>query len=58
MNRESITREYVDFIIDSMDMDDLINIVADTLTENLNKMDEDSFLEEVENFYPDLLEEV
>ena len=58
MNRESITREYVDFIINSLDMDDLITIVADTLTENLNKLDEDSFLEEVENFYPDLLEEV
>jgi len=48
---------YIDKIIDSMDLKDLIALVADQLDENLDKYSVNELIEEVEEYYPELLNE-
>lgn len=56
MNRDALQEAYVDRIIDSMDLKDLLCIVADTLNESLDNMSESELIAEVEEYYPELLD--
>lgn len=57
MNRVQLQRDYVDRIIDGMDMSDLMMIVADYLHENLEEYTDEQLVNEVRDYYPDMLDE-
>jgi hypothetical protein len=56
IDRDQLQDTYINEIIDGMDLKDLIAIVYDTLDENLDKYSVDELIEEVEEYYPHLLE--
>ena len=58
INRDELQDTYINEIIDGMDLKDLIRIVYDNLESNLDKYSVDELIEEVEEYYPHLLEEV
>ena len=55
VNRDDLQAAYIDRIIDGMDLKDLIALVYDQLDENLDKYTVNELIEEVEEYYPDLL---
>jgi hypothetical protein len=57
IDRDDLQAAYIDKIIDSMDLKDLIALVADQLDENLDKYSVNELIEEVEEYYPELLSE-
>jgi len=57
IDRDDLQAAYIDKIIDSMDLKDLIALVADQLDENLDKYSVNELIEEVEEYYPELLNE-
>ena len=57
MNREELQAAYINQIIDGMDLKDLIALVYDQLDENLDGYSDKELIEEVEEYYPELLEE-
>ena len=54
--RDELQDAYIDEIIDGMDLKDLIRIVYDNLEQNLEQYTVDELIEEVEEYYPHLLE--
>jgi hypothetical protein len=54
--RDELQDAYINEIIDGMDLKDLIRIVYDNLEQNLEKYTVDELIEEVEEYYPHLLE--
>ena len=54
--RDELQDAYINEIIDGMDMKDLIRIVYDNLEQNLETYTVDELIEEVEEYYPHLLE--
>ena len=54
--RDELQDAYINEIIDSMDLKDLIRIVYDNLEQNLEQYTVDELIEEVEEYYPHLLE--
>lgn len=56
-SRVQLQREYVEYVIDGMDISDLCMIVADSLHEKLEDLTDDELIEEVNEYYPNLLEE-
>ena len=57
INRDELQNDYVDRVIDGLDIKDLCQIVSDYLHDNLDKYSVDELITEVEETYPDLLEE-
>ena len=57
VRRDAITDQYISNILDGMDMSDLVMLAGDMLMKNLDKLDDDEFVEEVNRFYPELLED-
>ena len=57
MNREELQAAYINQIIDGMDLKDLIALVYDQLDENLDGYSDKELIEEIEEYYPELLEE-
>lgn len=57
MNRQELVEAYVDRILDNMSTKDLIRIVGDQLEENLSSYTDEELITEVEEYYPDLIEE-
>ena len=55
--RDELQDAYINEIIDGMDLKDLIRIVYDNLEQNLEKYTVDELIEEVEEYYPHLLED-
>lgn len=55
-NRIELQKEYIDFCIECMDISDLAEIVADMMQEKLEELDNEEFIEEVNYYYPELLE--
>ena len=58
IDRDQLQDSYINEIIDGMDLKDLIRIVYDNLESNLDKYSVDELIEEVEEYYPHLLEEI
>lgn len=52
-----LTEEYASAIVDSMEMDDLVNFVYDSLMDRLGDMGQEDLLCEIEADFPELLEE-
>lgn len=57
VNRDELQAAYINTIIDGMDLKDLIALVYDQLDENLDKYSVDELIQEVEEYYPELLSE-
>ena len=57
IDRDNLQDAYINEIIDGMDIKDLIRIVYDNLESNLEQYSVDELIEEVEEYYPPLLEE-
>jgi hypothetical protein len=56
-DRNKLQAEYVDRILEGMDMDTLVAIVQDTLNDDFDLMGDEDLIAEVSVNYPDLLEE-
>jgi hypothetical protein len=57
INRQELIQEYVDRILDNMSTKDLMRIVGDQLEENFESYTDEQLIAEVEEYYPELLEE-
>lgn len=57
MNREQLIREYVEVIIDGMDMTDLVQYATDVMTARLEHYTDEELRDEIETFHPVLLDE-
>ena len=55
-DRESLISDYVDRLLDNMSTKDLMRMVGDMLEENLASYSDDELVEEVKEYYPELLE--
>jgi len=54
--REVVQDDYISRIIDGMSMAELCQYMFDKLTEELNELSDEQLLEQVSEYYPDLLE--
>ena len=57
MNRQELLDAYIDRILDNMSTKDLLRIVGDQLEENYLSYTDEELITEVEECYPELLEE-
>ena len=57
INRDQLQEDMINRIIDGMDMDGLCQLAYDYLNENYDKYSVDELIKEVEEFYPDMMEE-
>ena len=57
MNREELIVDYVQQILEGMDMKTMECFVYDTLMENLSSYSDEELIEEIKQFNPELLEE-
>ena len=57
VDRDQLQEDMINRIIDGMDMDGLCQLAYDYLNENYDKYSVDELITEVEEFYPDLVEE-
>ena len=57
MNRSELLDTYIETIIDGMDHKDLWQYVYDSLEQNFERYSEQELITEVEDYYPDLLED-
>ena len=57
VNRDELQNDYVDRVIDGLDIKDLCQIVSEYLHDSLDKYSVTELITEVEETYPDLLEE-
>ena len=58
MNRQELLDAYIDRILDNMSTKDLLRIVGDQLEESYLCYTDQELIAEVEEYYPELLEEV
>jgi hypothetical protein len=56
MNREQLIQDYIDQVLDNMSTKDLMRIVGDQLEENLSGYTDEELLNEVSEYYPELLD--
>ena len=56
MNRTDLQEAYIHQLIDGMDHKTMYQFVYDTLDESLSKYSEAELITEVEDYYPELLE--
>ena len=57
MNRTDLQEAYIHQLIDGMDHKTMYQFVYDTLDESLSKYSEAELITEVEDYYPELLED-
>ena len=57
MNRDQLQNDYIERIIDGMDHKDLWAFVYDALEQNFERYSVNELITEVEDYYPDLLED-
>lgn len=57
MNREQLQDAYINTVIDGMDLKDMMALLFDMMDADLDKYTDKELREEVEHFYPHLLEE-
>ena len=58
IDRDELQEAYVKSILDGMDWKTMEQFVYDTLNDNMDKYTVDELVEEVDAYYPELLEEV
>ena len=57
INRDNLQNAYIESIIDGMDHKTMYQYVYDNLSDHLDKYSEQELITEVEDYYPELLEE-
>ena len=57
MNRDQLQNDYIESIIDGMDHKTMYQYVYDMLEQNLETYSDEELMEEVKDYYPELLEE-
>ncbi len=57
IDRDKLQEAYIESIIDGMDHKSMYQFVYDSLTNNLDDYTVDELITEVEDYYPELLEE-
>ena len=57
IDRDQLQEAYIESIIDGMDHKSLWQYVYDNLNDHLDKYSEQELITEVEDYYPELLEE-
>jgi hypothetical protein len=57
IDRDLLQEAYIESIIDSMDHKTMYQYVYDSLTDSLDKYSVDELITEVEDYYPELLED-
>ena len=57
IDRDSLQEAYVTSIVDGMDWKTMEQFVYETLNDNLDKYTVDELIEEVKDYYPEMLEE-
>ena len=57
MNREQLQDAYINEIIDGMDIKDMMSLLFDMLDKEMDIYTDEELKEEVERYYPELLEE-
>jgi hypothetical protein len=56
-DRDTLIQSYIDRVIDNMNTKDLVRIVWEQLEENLSLYSDEELKSEIEDHYPELLEE-
>lgn len=57
VDRDELQNAYVDRVIDGMDVKTMAQIIADQLHETFDNYSVNELINEVEEYYPDLLED-
>ena len=57
MNRQELQRDMIDAIVDGMDMEMLCSLACDALSTTYDEYSDEELMEEVKEYYPELLEE-
>ena len=57
IDRDELQANYINRILDGMDIKDMMRILYDQFDENLDKYSVSELIEEVNEYYPELLEE-
>ena len=57
IDRDELQANYINRILDGMDIKDMMAILYDQFDENLDKYSVNELIEEVNEYYPDLLED-
>ena len=57
IDRDELQANYINTILDGMDIKDMMRILYDQFDENLDKYTVTELIEEVNEYYPELLEE-
>jgi len=58
IDRDELQQNLIDRIVDDMDLKTLMQLVAEQLDNNYDDYTVDQLIAEVEEYYPDLLEEI
>ena len=57
MNRADIQEAYIQRILDGMGIKELLMYAAEKLEQEYSQLSDEELLEDVRNYYPDILEE-
>ena len=57
VDRDQLQNDLIDRIVDGMDTKTLMQVVTDYLTDSYDKYSVNELISEVEEYYPDLLED-
>jgi hypothetical protein len=56
--RQNLLEAYVTNVVDSLDWDDLVAFAYETILERLEEISDESLIEDVKEWFPNLLEEI
>ena len=56
IDRDSVQAAYIDNLVNDMDLETMQELLNEFMNENYDKVSIDDLIEEVEYFYPELLE--
>ena len=57
MNRQELQEQLIDNVIDGMDFKTMWQVLYDFMDQSYDKYTDDELMEEVKEYYPELLEE-
>ena len=57
MNRSELQQELINNVIDGMDFKTMWSVLYDYIDESYNKCTDEELMEEIKEYYPELLEE-
>ena len=57
VNREQLISDYADIVIDNMTVEDMQSMLYDFMTEDFDRLPTEQLISEVQEVYPDLLQD-